>query len=160
MKRKEPLVITILITITLMLTAPLSVHSSSFAANLVCTSNPCIGSPQNDNLTAICFGSSNGTTVQGNDGDDIVNGSACNDNIFGNKGNDVIIGNEGIDNMTGGSGNDIIDASQNDNATDILSGSSGNDTFKCFTHLLDHAVDYKPGKDSLSGDCGLSAPKG
>ena len=124
-----------------MLTAPLSVHSSSFAANLVCTSNPCIGSPQNDNLTAVCFGSPNGTTVQGNDGDDIVNGSACNDNIFGNKGNDV------------------IDASQNDNATDILSGGSGNDTFKCFTHLLDHAVDYKPGKDSISGICGLSAPR-
>ena len=79
--------------------------------------------------------------MQGNDGDDIVNGSACNDNIFGNKGNDV------------------IDASQNDNATDILSGGSGNDTFKCFTHLLDHAVDYKPGKDSISGDCGLSAPR-
>jgi len=159
MKRKEPLVNTILITITLMLTAVLSVHSSSFAANLVCISNPCIGTPQNDNLTAVCFNSPNGTTVQGNDGDDIVNGSECNDNIFGNKGNDVIIGNGGIDNITGGSGNDVIDASQNDNATDILSGGSGNDTFKCFTHLHDHAIDYKPGKDSISGDCGLSAPK-
>jgi hypothetical protein len=158
MKRKEPLVNTILITITLMLSAPLSVPSSSFAANLVCTSNPCIGTPQNDNLTAVCFNSPNGTTVQGNDGDDIVNGSACNDNIFGNKGNDVIIGNAGIDNMTGGSGNDVIDASQNDNAMDILRGSSGNDTFECFTHLLDHAADYKPGKDSIIGDCGLSAP--
>lgn len=159
MKRKEPLVDTILITVTLMLTAPISVHSSSFAANLVCTSNPCIGTPQNDNLTAVCFSLPNGTTVQGNDGDDVVNGSQCNDIIFGNKGNDLIIGNGGIDNMTGGSGNDIIDASQNDNATDILSGGSGNDTFKCFTHLLDHAVDYKPGKDSIIGDCGLSAPR-
>ncbi len=159
MKRKEHLVDTILITITLMLTAPLSVHSGSFAANLVCTSNPCIGTSQNDNLTAVCFSSPNGTTVQGNDGDDVVNGSQCNDIIFGNKGNDVIIGNGGIDNMTGGSGNDVIDASQNDNATDILRGSSGNDTFKCFTHLLDHAADYKPGKGSIIGDCGLSAPR-
>ena len=158
MKRKEPLVITILITIMLMLTAPLSLHSSSFATNFICTSNPCIDTSHNENLTAVCFSSPNGTTVQGNDGDDIVNGSVCNDNIFGNKGNDVIIGNEGLDNMTGGSGNDIIDASQNDNATDILRGSSGNDTFKCFTHLLDHAADYKPGKDSIIGDCGLSAP--
>lgn len=159
MKRKEPLVITILITITLMSIAPLSVYSISFAANLVCTSNPCIGTPQNDNLTAVCFNSPNGTTVQGNDGDDTVNGSECNDNLLGNKGSDAIIGNGGIDNMTGGSGNDVIDASQNDNATDILRGSSGNDTFMCFTHLLDHAVDYKAGKDSIIGDCGLSAPR-
>ena len=159
MKRKQPLVITILIAIALMLTASLSVYSTTFAANLVCTSNPCIGTPQNDNLTAVCFSSPKGTTVQGNNGDDIVNGSACNDIIFGNKGNDVIIGNGGIDNMTGGSGNDIIDASQNDNATDILRGSSGNDTFKCFTHLLDHVADYKPGKGSIIGDCGLSAPR-
>ena len=78
MKRKEPLVITILITIALMLTAPLSVHSTSFAPNLVCISNPCTGTPQNDNLTAVCFSSPNGTTVQGNNGDDIVNGSEHN----------------------------------------------------------------------------------
>ncbi len=159
MKKKKPFVITILITIILTLTAAISIHSSSFAGNLVCTSNRCIGTPQNDNLTAACFNSPNGTTVQGNDGDDIINGSACNDNIYGNKGNDVIIGNGGIDNMTGGVGNDVIDASLNDNAADILRGSSGNDTFKCFTHLLDHAVDYKVGKDSIVGDCGLSAPR-
>jgi hypothetical protein len=161
MKRKGSPIITILITsITLMVTALLSSHSIIFAANLVCASNPCAGTPQNDNLTAVCFNSLNGTTVHSNDGDDIVNGSKCNDNIFGNKGNDVIIGNGRVDNMTGGSGNDVIDASQNDNATDILSGGFGNDTFKCFTHLLDHTVDYKPGKDSISGDCGLSAPRG
>lgn len=126
------------------------------AADIVCTSSLCKGTPQNDNLTATCINSLNGTTVEANDGDDTVNGSACNDNIFGNKGNDAIIGNGGADIMTGGS--DVIDASQNDNATDILRGSSGNDTFKCFTHLLDHAVDYKVGKDSIIGDCGLSAP--
>jgi Ca2+-binding RTX toxin-like protein len=160
MKRNESFIITILIPIfTLMLTIPLSADSRIFGANLVCASNPCNGTPQNDNLTAVCVNSLNGTTVQGNDGNDIVNGSNCNDNIFGNKGNDVIIGNGDVDNMTGGSGNDVIDASMNDNATDILRGGSGNDTFKCFTHLLDHAVDYKPGKDSLSGDCGLSAPR-
>lgn len=160
MKRNESCIITILIPIfTLMLTAPLSADSRIFGASLVCASNPCNGTPQNDNLTAVCVNSLNGTTVQGNDGNDTVNGSNCNDNIFGNKGNDVIIGNGGVDNMTGGSGNDVIDASKNDNATDILRGGSGNDTFKCFTHLLDHAVDYKPGKDSLSGDCGLSAPR-
>ena len=68
MKRKQPLVITILIAIALMLTASLSVYSTTFAPDLVCTSNPCIGTPQNNNLTAVCFSSPKGTTVQGNNG--------------------------------------------------------------------------------------------
>src|SRR5574341_1214390 len=159
MKRIESVVLGISISITLSIAAPLIVYNSTLAANLTCISNPCTGTAQNDNLTAVCVNSPNGTTVQANDGDDIVSGSACDDNLFGNKGNDIIIGNGGVDNMTGGSGNDIIDASLNDNATDILRGGSGNDTFKCFTHLLDHAVDYKAGKDSIIGDCGLSAPR-
>lgn len=123
------MLLAILATITLTVAAPLIAYFSAFAANLTCTSTPCMGTPQDDNLTAVCVNSPNGTTIQANDGNDIVNGSACNDNLFGNKGNDVIIGNGGIYNMTGGSGNDIIDASLNDNATDVLRGGSGNDTF-------------------------------
>src|SRR5574341_992428 len=124
MKRIESVVLGISISIALSIAAPLTVYNSTLAANLTCISNPCTGTAQNDNLTAVCVNSPNGTTVQANDGDDIVSGSAC-----------------------------------NDNATDILRGGSGNDTFKCFTHLLDHAVDYKAGKDSIIGDCGLSAPR-
>ncbi|HEX9319785.1 MAG TPA: hypothetical protein VF884_12705 [Nitrososphaeraceae archaeon] len=71
----------------------------------------------------------------------------------------MLIGNRGIDNMTAGVGNDVIDASLNDDATDILRGNSGNDTFMCFTHKLDHVTDYKVGMDIIIGDFGLSAPR-
>ena len=131
----------------------------SSAADIVCELSPCYGSPQNDNLTAVCFGQSNGTLVNGNEGNDTIIGSTCNDTLSGNKGNDIIIGNAGSDNLVGGTGNDIINASLNDNATDILKGNSGNDTFICLTHKFDHVTDYKAGSDVIIGNCGLSAPR-
>ena len=96
----------------------------SSAADIVCELSPCYGSPQNDNLTAVCLGQSNGTLVNGNEGNDTIIGSTCNDTLSGNKGNDIIIGNAGSDNLVGGTGNDIINASLNDNVTDILKGNS------------------------------------
>jgi len=136
-----------------------SLLTYSHAADIVCHLSPCLGSSQNDNLIAICFGQINGTTVQANEGNDTINGSNCNDTLMGNKGNDIIIGNAGSDDMTGGGGNDIINASLNDNAIDTLKGNTGNDTFICFNHKFDHVTDYKAGTDTIVGNCGLSAPK-
>ncbi len=42
------------------------------AADIVCRSSLCKGTPQNDNLTATCINSLNGTTVEANDGDDTL----------------------------------------------------------------------------------------
>ena len=152
------LIVVVIISVAIGLTGT-SLVPYSHAADIVCDLSPCYGSPQNDNLTAMCFGQINGTIVQANEDNDTINGSNCNDTLMGTKGNVIIIGNAGRHNMIGGGGDDIINASLNDNTIDILKGNTGNDTFVCFSHKFDHVTDYKAGTDTIIGNCGLSAPR-
>jgi T1SS-143 domain-containing protein len=71
-------------------------------------------------------------TVDGNDGDDVINASALkmgtgSVTLDGGAGDDVIVGSAGNDTIRGGSGDDIIDYTIG-NGHDIVDGGDNNDT--------------------------------
>lgn len=87
--------------------------------------------------------------LDGNDGDDDIDGLRGDDTINGNGGNDDIDGGRGEDTIDGGSGDDMIEAGPgSDNVTggdgeDMINGGSGAD-------MLDGGAD----DDKINGDSG------
>jgi Ca2+-binding RTX toxin-like protein len=133
----------------------------AFAANIVCTTEPCVGTRGDDQI----FGAENTETinalagddfVDGGDGDDIIyldrgrdsaDGRLGNDTIYGGVGNDGpptgtgwIAGSEGSDTVYGGKGNDYIDAGGNDTigSVDYSYGEGGSDTIWAVDGNVDH----------------------
>ena len=92
----------------------------SVGANLSSTSNGQIANIENVTLTAAATlnlsNQSEGFTLTGSSGADIITAGS---------GNDTITGGDGADAMTGGSGNDTIVGAQNDS---LLDGGAGTDT--------------------------------
>jgi Ca2+-binding RTX toxin-like protein len=78
--------------------------------------------------------------VMGDAGNDTVIGGAGNDSVGGGDGDDVLIGNSGNDTLMGGDGADRVNG---DTGNDLLSGETGNDT-----------LSGDLGKDTISGDAG------
>jgi Ca2+-binding RTX toxin-like protein len=69
-----------------------------------------------------------GITVDGGDGDDVINVSSALPTgclLFGGYGNDRIMGGGGADQLFGGLGNDVLDGGLNN---DVIYGGAGNDT--------------------------------
>ncbi|MES9977358.1 MAG: calcium-binding protein [Candidatus Thiodiazotropha sp. 6PLUC5] len=66
-----------------------------------------------------------GDLLQGEGGDDTLQGNIGNDVLQGNSGNDTLHGNSGDDHLLGGVGNDTL---YDSNGNDILEGGVGNDT--------------------------------
>jgi Ca2+-binding RTX toxin-like protein len=64
-------------------------------------------------------------TINGTNGNDILNGTINNDQIFGFDGNDILNGGKGSDLLDGGNGDDIL---QGSTGSDTLNGGNGNDT--------------------------------
>jgi Ca2+-binding RTX toxin-like protein len=62
---------------------------------------------QNDGFT-INVTSTQNVTVQGSQGNDVINGGAAGEYLFGDQGNDTIHGGGGNDTLVGGSGNDTL----------------------------------------------------
>ena len=62
--------------------------------------------------------------LNGGQGDDELNGGFGNDFLFGRAGNDLLIGRSGFDHLLGGSGNDILEGGI---GRDRLNGGSGDD---------------------------------
>jgi Ca2+-binding RTX toxin-like protein len=62
---------------------------------------------QNDGFT-INVTSTQNVTVQGSQGNDVINGGAAGEYLFGDQGNDTIYGGGGNDTLVGGSGNDTL----------------------------------------------------
>ncbi len=81
-----------------------------------------------------------GDTILGNGGDDIIDGDAGNDLIDGGTGNDIIDGSEGDDILKGGEGDDILRGGV---GNDQLDGGDGNDR-----------LEAGPGNDQLDGGAG------
>ncbi|MFL4468375.1 Hint domain-containing protein [Tateyamaria armeniaca] len=63
--------------------------------------------------------------IDGDEGDNTINGGSSNDNIEGNGGQDSLNGGGGSDTVSGGSGNDSIDGGAGD---DTVYGGDGDDT--------------------------------
>ena len=81
-----------------------------------------------------------GFTMTGGTGDEVIVGSVGNDVIDGGGGNDEIFGGAGNDVLDGGSGNDIIDGGAGD---DTIDGGAGNDI-----------IDGGGGNDAIDGGTG------
>lgn len=78
------------------------------------------GSAFNDKLV----GALTGSTLNGNDGDDIIRAKGGNNVIDGGNGNDAIFGDAGIDDVLGGGGDDVVKSAQ---GNDVIYAEAGAD---------------------------------
>ena len=89
-------------------------------------------------------------TIDGQGGNDTLDGGNNNDSLHGASGNDLITGNGGADTLGGGSGNDTLnggvgnDSMRGWSGQDILNGGVGNDS-----------IYGGDGNDTLSGGAGF-----
>ncbi len=74
---------------------------------------------------ALLIGDENDNTINGGDGNDLLEGRGGNDTLYGGGGNDILVGNDHNDTLYGGDGNDILSG---DTGDDTLNGGTGNDT--------------------------------
>ena len=72
----------------------------------------------------ILAGNDNGSTLFGDEGNDVLIGGAGEDKLFGSEDNDTIYGGDGTDELYGGYGDDVLYGGAGD---DELYGSYGND---------------------------------
>lgn len=63
--------------------------------------------------------------INGNGGNNVLNGTSSADEIFGFGGNDTLLGRSGADTLHGGSGDDLLDGG---GGRDVMDGGSGDDT--------------------------------
>lgn len=90
------------------------------------------GGPGDDTISG---SSSQGGSLQGDVGNDVLTGGSSNDSINGGNGNDTITGGAGNDSMSGGAGTDTLDGGPGDDdvnastfdGADIYRGGPGND---------------------------------
>jgi len=98
--------------------------ASSGASNATFTSfERIMGSAFNDRIDASA--DTLGVRIDGEGGDDILNGGSGADNLVGGAGNDIIVGGAGADTITGGLGNDTMTVAEGD----VVTGGSGDDIF-------------------------------
>ena len=71
--------------------------------------------------------SSDGQTIPGTGGNELIHGAAGNDRISGGNGIDILFGGEGNDDLSGDAGNDFLYGGK---GSDRLSGGLGNDYLK------------------------------
>ena len=69
-----------------------------------------------------------GDTINGNNGNDQLDGLAGDDSISGGSGDDTLIGGAGVDTLDGGSGNDAIDGGAGDDTIVVRGGEALFDT--------------------------------
>ncbi|QGY78868.1 calcium-binding protein [Xanthomonas hyacinthi] len=99
-----------------------------------------------------------GDTLRGGDGEDLVHAGAGNDSIYGDAGNDTILAGAGDDYVAGGAGNDLVlgedgrDSLRGDAGDDILDGGAGNDAI--YGGEGNDRIYGGRGDDFLSGDAG------
>ncbi len=135
------------------------------AADIVCSSGSCDGTPGNDRIlvtggvTSVdAKGGNDRVTVastitkditinggiKGGDGNDIIFDAAGASTLNGDAGNDIIHGNGANDTINGGAGNDRIFGGQ---GNDIIDGGPGNDI-----------IDPGPGQDGTAAPTSFTNP--
>jgi len=81
-------------------------------------------------------GTGTGDTIDGGAGDDNINGSGGGDTLIGGAGNDSVSGGGGSDDVSGGDGNDNVSGGANkdtvngNDGNDVVDGGSSNDKVK------------------------------
>ena len=108
-----------------------------------------------------------GLTLNGTAGDDILEGAGNNDSIYGLAGDDVLLGEAGNDTIYGGDGNDFIaggadnDYIRGDAGNDIIFGEGGHDTINggagddtIFGGSGNDVISGGGGNDNIYGDIG------
>jgi Ca2+-binding RTX toxin-like protein len=79
--------------------------------------------------------------VNGNTGNDTINGTGLADRLYGNDGNDALYGGGGNDDLYGGAGDDILDGGSGNNN---MYGGVGDDTYY-YRGISDH-ISENPGE--------------
>lgn len=111
-----------------------------------------------DDQDNVLNGTSCGEVIRGHDGDDTIHAAAGDDNVNGGKGDDQIFGEEGSDLIDGWSGDDRVEGGPGDDklvgfgGADRLYGQDGNDELKGGSD--DDHLDGGPGNDTLLGGGG------
>ena len=147
-------------------------------ANQVITVREGFGKDRNDTISGGSIGdrlNGNGGNdlIDGKEDDDTINGGSGNDSLLGGAGDDFIEGQNNDDTIKGGSGNDEIagdagnDFIEGQEGDDVIEGNSGNDTL--LGNAGDDVIDGKNdddlilgggGSDRLSGDNGNDFVRG
>ncbi len=94
--------------------------------------------------------------IEGNSGDNLINGGAGEEEIRGRSGNDTLNGNGGDDRLRGDKGDDVLnggsgnDRLRGDHGNDTLTGGTGSDRFIFnFQGGNDIVTDYDDAADRL-----------
>lgn len=88
--------------------------------------------------------------LQGNNGDNFLNGFEGKDKIIGNGGDDLLRGNDGNDLLNGGAGDDVMlggdgnDLLQDDIGRNIIFGGKGDDTLRLSGNFEDYTIRPQP----------------
>ena len=86
---------------------------------------------------------SNGVTLEGTDGDDVIIGGSGDDTIFGGAGNDTITSGAGNDYLAGESGADVFTFDAGDGHDTIADFEIGIDALEVFGVRIDSFADYE-----------------
>jgi Ca2+-binding RTX toxin-like protein len=113
----------------------------------------------------ITFSGTQGMTIVGNAGDDVIQGGDGNDTINGGDGDDTISGGDGDDRLTdndglnfefGGAGNDtFVNVANSTSLLDTMTGGSGTDRYIVGTgaatsdRIADLITDFDPAEDDV-----------
>jgi Ca2+-binding RTX toxin-like protein len=182
MKRQALLLLTAMTAAVLVLAAGVAL-----AAAFTCSTNPCTGTGQNDQITGTddpeeikalggndqVFAKGGNDQVYGGEGDDDRLGGDLNvnpaldgnDKVYGGPGNDMVSGGGRSDLLSGGGGRDNIEAREfSDNAApipgmDTVKGGSGNDNIQAADDAVDHIDCGKGRRDFVTRDKGMDTIK-
>ena len=104
----------------------------------------------NDNvLTGLGAGAGDGNVIDGNSGNDTLNGGGGDDILGGGAGNDALNGGTQNDILNGGAGDDTLNG---DNGNDILNGNAGVDNLNGGNN--DDILNGGAGNDTVDGGSG------
>ncbi|MFN6537616.1 MAG: beta strand repeat-containing protein [Nostoc sp. EkiNYC01] len=100
-----------------------------------------------DNSNDVINGQGGDDTIDGKSGNDILRGGAGNDTLDGGMGNDTLIGGVGNDILDGGTGNDTLIGGV---GNDTLDGGTGDDSLNASGSTGDNLLFGDDGNDSLN----------
>lgn len=112
-----------------------SVNENAGQGNDTINSSISLGTVQTENIETInllgsdnldATGDNGNNSINGNSGDNVLDGGVGNDTLNGNDGNDTLLGGAGTDSLNGGSGNDMLDGGI---GADSMAGGAGDDTY-------------------------------